>query len=103
MEYEVIEICGSDGRILTVEVGFEFADYEETDWWLEKVVLIHGSRERDVTDIVRRDNYYLRQIYEGMDSRLQWKREERYADACREAEENRQLAFEAMMRNCRCL
>lgn len=101
MEYEIIEICGSDGRLLDVEVEYQFTDRTETDWCLEKVVLIHGSRQRDVTDIVRRDNYYLRQIYEGMDDRLQWKREERYADACQEAEENRQLAFEAMMRNCR--
>lgn len=101
MAEEVIEICGSDGRLLDVEVEYHFTDREETDWWLDKVVLIHGSRERDVTDIVRRDNYYLRQIYEGMDSRLQWNREERYADACLTALENRQLAFEAMMRNCR--
>jgi hypothetical protein len=98
---EMVEICGSNGRILTVEVGFYFTDYEETDWWLEKVVLVHGSREKDVTDIVRRNNYYLRQIYEGMDYRLKANREERYADACFTAMENRQLAFEAMMRNCR--
>lgn len=103
MEYEIIEICGSDGRMLEVEVEYQFTDRTETDWCLEKVVLIHGSRQRDVTDIVRRDDYYFRQVCDALDDRLEFLAEERYANACQEAEENRQLAFEAMMRNCRCL
>lgn len=93
MEYEVIDICGSDGRELNVEVSFHYTDREETDWWLDKVMLIHGTRERDVTDIVRRDDYYFRQICEGLDFRLESNREERYANACQEAEEIKRMGF----------